>query len=264
MYEHCKNLLTVSIFSELYNQFFRMTGWGMFTNDDDAAGGAPPVTLLPSSLRDVWGEPERPPFGGMPTRPMSFGPPRTQMTELGPSSVPLLAQPEVNPADVTFQGRIEQDDSSRRTSYFQVEFNPRRSAVFQAGQRLRINVGDYVLTEADRGFDIGKVTGVVWRPTLRETKEAKMIVRTATVSEIQQLPQKAEREARALQLCQAKAAESGLPMTITGAEFQFDGKKLTFYYSATSYVDFCVFVRSLFKIFGTRIWMVWSDGPQPM
>jgi cell fate regulator YaaT (PSP1 superfamily) len=46
-------------------------------------------------------------------------------------------------------------------------------------------------------------------------------------------------------------------MNITRAEFQFDGKKLTFYYTADAYVDFRDLVRALFKVFGTRIWMVW-------
>ena len=235
----------------------------MFT--DEESPRAPPVSLLPSSLRDVWGEPERATLVATPSQPVSFGPRRPVDGGGYPASVPALAQTaDVDPAEVTFQGRIEQDENARRTSYFQVEFNSRRSAVFQAGQRLIINVGDYVLTEADRGFDIGKVTAVIWRPTLAETKGAKMIVRTATVSEIHQLPQKAEREARALQLCQTKAAELGLPMTITGAEFQFDGKKLTFYYTASSYVDFRGLVRTLFKIFGTRIWMVASYEQQPI
>ena len=53
-------------------------------------------------------------------------------------------------------------------------------------------------------------------------------------------------------------------MLITGAEFQFDGKKLTFYYTASIYVDFRNLVRTLFKTFGMRIWMVWHDGHAPV
>jgi cell fate regulator YaaT (PSP1 superfamily) len=124
---------------------------------------------------------------------------------------------------------------------------------------LHLSVGDYVLTEADRGVDVGRVEAVLPSPSFREAKGAKLIIRLATQNEVRQLPQKAEREARALQVGQAKVAESGLPMVVTGAEFQFDGKKLTFYYSASTYIDFRGLVRNLFKVFGTRIWMVWND-----
>ena len=235
-----------------------MTSWDLFTSDEDGPRDPPVTSLLPSSLRDVWGEQ---PMASLPGQQVSFGPRTVGPAVTGISvagSAPQAEYVGIDPADVTFQGEIEQDDTWRRTAYYQVEFNPRRSAVFQASQRLQFNVGDYVLTEADRGFDVGRVKAVVRRPNMRDG--AKMIVRMATVSEVQQLPQKAEREARALQLCQEKAASLGLPMNITGAEFQFDGKKLTFYYTATNYVDFRVLVRMLFKIFGTRIWMVWYDG----
>ena len=61
-----------------------------------------------------------------------------------------------------------------------------------------------------------------------------------------------------------KVKELGLPMLITDAEYQMDGKKLTFYYTASKYVDFRNLVRVLFKTFSTRIWMVWHDGNAPV
>jgi cell fate regulator YaaT (PSP1 superfamily) len=164
---------------------------------------------------------------------------------------------------VTFQGEIEFTESAPASSQlYRVQFNPNRSAMFHAPARLRFNDGDYVLTEADRGFDIGQVVEVIARPSPRDATGAKQIVRAATRNEVQQLAQKEEREARALQVCRAKAEEFGMPMSITRAEFQFDGKKLSFYYTAESYVDFRDLVRALFKVFGTRIWMVWYGGDQ--
>jgi cell fate regulator YaaT (PSP1 superfamily) len=165
---------------------------------------------------------------------------------------------------VTFEGEIEFPEAARSSQQlYRVEFNPNRSVICHAPPRLHINIGDYVLTEADRGFDIGRVLEVVVRPSPRDATGAKTIVRVATRNEVQQLPQKEERETRALQLCRTKAAELGLPMNITRAEFQFDGKKLTFYYMAHVYVDFRDLVRAMFKVFGTRIWMVWYKGEDP-
>jgi cell fate regulator YaaT (PSP1 superfamily) len=129
---------------------------------------------------------------------------------------------------------------------------------------MRFDSGDFVITDADRGLDIGRVIGAAGKPQFRELKNVKVILRKASEDEIRAIPAKEEREGAALVLCQAKVQELGLPMQITGAEFQFDGKKLTFYYSASKYVDFRNLVKGLFRIFGTRIWMVWYDGSAPV
>jgi hypothetical protein len=231
--------------------------WSLFTNDDEDPSGEPPMAhLLPSSLRDVWDDPAAPPRGTLFTS--SSGAHRPAPIFAIPDSAP----PNGGLGEVTFRGEVETGSRSRIAPYYEVEFHPNRSAIFQGSPKLRLSGGDYVLTEADRGVDVGRVVSVLMNPSFRETKGAKLILRLATQSEVRQLPQKAEREARALQLGQAKVAESGLPMVITGAEFQFDGKKLTFYYSASTYIDFRVLVRNLFKVFGTRIWMVCNEGSE--
>jgi cell fate regulator YaaT (PSP1 superfamily) len=124
--------------------------------------------------------------------------------------------------------------------------------------------GDFVITDGDRGIDIGQVISPAERPSMKELKNIKSVIRKATQQEVATVAEKEIRQREALQLCQTKARELSLPMEITGAEFQFDGKKLTFYYSATKYVDFRDLVRALFRFFGTRIWMVWHDGNAPV
>jgi cell fate regulator YaaT (PSP1 superfamily) len=124
--------------------------------------------------------------------------------------------------------------------------------------------GAYVITDADRGFDIGQIVAPTERPSPRDLKAIRSILRLATPEEIARIPEKESRELTALQLCQTKVRELALPMEITGAECQFDGKKLTFYYSASRFVDFRDLVRGLFRVFGTRIWMVWYDGHAPV
>jgi cell fate regulator YaaT (PSP1 superfamily) len=52
-----------------------------------------------------------------------------------------------------------------------------------------------------------------------------------------------------------KVLEHGLRMTILDAEFQFDKKKLTFYYESDEKVDFRELVRDLYKLYRARIWM---------
>jgi hypothetical protein len=90
---------------------------------------------------------------------------------------------------VTFQGEIEFPEAARSPpQLYRVEFNASRSAIYDAEPRLHIGIGDYVVTEADRGFDVGRVLEVVARPSPRDATAAKAIVRVATGNEVEQLP----------------------------------------------------------------------------
>ncbi|KAJ2782695.1 hypothetical protein H4R18_002121 [Coemansia javaensis] len=62
-------------------------------------------------------------------------------------------------------------------------------------------------------------------------------------------------EQNALSICQGKVQQRKLAMRVVDAEFQFDRRKLTFYFTAERRVDFRELVRDLFKHFKTRIWM---------
>ncbi|KAJ1946523.1 hypothetical protein FBU59_002006 [Linderina macrospora] len=66
---------------------------------------------------------------------------------------------------------------------------------------------------------------------------------------------KALDEQKALAMCQSKVLLRRLSMRVVDAEFQFDRRKLTFYFTADRRVDFRELVRELFKHFKTRIWM---------
>lgn len=83
----------------------------------------------------------------------------------------------------------------------------------------------------------------------------KMIKRLAQTHEIQALQEKEGNEAKAKRVCQQKVVEHGLNMEILDAEFQMDGKKLTFYFFSTEYINFNALVTDLFKMYKTRIWM---------
>ncbi|ODV83643.1 hypothetical protein CANARDRAFT_209057 [[Candida] arabinofermentans NRRL YB-2248] len=150
---------------------------------------------------------------------------------------------------------------------------------------LLLNLNDLVIVEADRGFDLGKVVklnisidearllkfkqfkdqqAVLNTPTTTTTNNKssppilqfpKSIIRLATFNEIQQLISKNLDEEKSLNLCQLKIKSHNLTMLITDCEFQFDRKKLTFYYNSNLRIDFRNLVKELFKIYKTRIWM---------
>jgi len=70
-----------------------------------------------------------------------------------------------------------------------------------------------------------------------------------------QLSPKMEEERRALALCQTKIRQRKLQMEVVDAEYQWDRRKLTYFFVADRRIDFRELVRELFKVYKTRIWM---------
>lgn len=138
--------------------------------------------------------------------------------------------------------------------YYRVEFKAGRTASYyiEETKKLKFKVGDLVLVEADRGKDLGKV---VDKGSQCSDREAKVIYRLAHPPEIAQLALKTQDEARALALCQNKIRQKKLPMEVVEAEYQWDRRKLTYYFIADRRIDFRELVRELFKVYKTRIWM---------
>mmetsp|Transcript_80782 Transcript_80782/g.142316 ORF Transcript_80782/g.142316 Transcript_80782/m.142316 type:complete len:584 (-) Transcript_80782:459-2210(-) len=82
------------------------------------------------------------------------------------------------------------------------------------------------------------------------------VIRRATPKEVQHLHSvQTELEKRCTEVCQQKVIEHGLVLVVVDAEYQFDRKKLTFYYDAAERQDFRDLVRDLYKTYRARIWM---------
>ncbi|KAF9120097.1 hypothetical protein BGW39_011682 [Mortierella sp. 14UC] len=169
---------------------------------------------------------------------------------------------------------------SHHGSLYVVEFKAGRNDLFYVADNsgLSLKRGDLVMVEADRGKDLGKITNDSITPQniqdlqrqhaeaaviasqqdgVRAPKEIhpKRIFRLAHTSEITQLVTKNQDEAKAMLVCQTKVRQKKLPMEVVDAEFQWDRRKLTFYFHADHRIDFRELVRDLFKIYKTRIWM---------
>lgn len=82
------------------------------------------------------------------------------------------------------------------------------------------------------------------------------VLRLASNAEVSQLYMvQAELERRAMDVCQQRVLERKVPMVLVYAEYQYDLKKLTFFYEAQQRTDFRELVRDLYKSFRARIWM---------
>ncbi|KAJ6514684.1 PSP1-domain-containing protein [Mycena vulgaris] len=174
---------------------------------------------------------------------------------------------------------------------FIVEFKAGRTDLFyRADERDRIRVGDLVIVEADRGKDLGKVVndsitlgeveafwagqarfgsgqspptspgGADGAPPGKKEIAPKMIYGKAGAGDAQLLVAKMQDEQKALALCQTKVRAKKLPMEVVDAEYQWDRRKLTFYFVAEKRIDFRELVRELFRLYKTRIWMASLQG----
>ncbi|KAG0211142.1 hypothetical protein BGX28_008452 [Mortierella sp. GBA30] len=171
-------------------------------------------------------------------------------------------------------------------SLYVVEFKAGRSDLFYvADNSVSYTNGDLVMVEADRGKDLGKITNDSITPQqiqemqkhhaeaaaaaqqegARAPKEIhpKRIFRMAQPSEIAELVMKSQDEISAMKVCQSKVRQKKLPMEVVDAEFQWDRRKLTFYFQAEHRIDFRELVRDLFKTYKTRIWMYAVNGSLP-
>ncbi|KAG8786263.1 hypothetical protein FRC15_011760 [Serendipita sp. 397] len=164
------------------------------------------------------------------------------------------------------------DEVPRTSRLVLLEFKLNRKEVFFCDGNLDVKQGDRMIVEGDRGKDIGVVVDPdVERHWLTQSGvdlasgghhvKAKRAYGIAGPQEAEDLAKKEEDEQKALQLCQNKVRQKKLPMQVVDCEFQWDRRKLTFYFIAESRIDFRDLVRELFRLYKTRIWMSCISGP---
>lgn len=144
--------------------------------------------------------------------------------------------------------------------------------VYYADTAQAFEPGDFVITECDRGEDLGMVVNIINLQIYHEHKHQdikfldeevfriRQIIRLATRLEREQLPIKYHDEQTVLQHCiEVVRNVFMLPMNIIDAEYQYDRTKLSIYYVSDVRIDFREIVRHVFSTFQTRIWMKKSN-----
>lgn len=135
--------------------------------------------------------------------------------------------------------------------------------------KSNFKLGDFVIVEADRGVDLGIITHICRRNDLLPNKSDRKfdgkdykayqlgrIIRMATPTECAFLPEKHRQESEILDVCKDLAQRiHRLPISVVNVVYQFDRNKLTIFYSSIARVDFREFVRDLFGMCDSRIWM---------
>src|SRR5688500_15832566 len=143
----------------------------------------------------------------------------------------------------------------------EVSFKGNRREYF-AAQEDEVTINDYVIVEADRGEDIGRVTAtgaVADRKCSGCTTgcaapvPVRRVMRRAEHEEVERAMTIRDDEHRVRQVTREKVDQYNLKMKVSEAEWQFDRNKLTIYFTAERRVDFRELVRDLARTFRTRI-----------
>lgn len=145
----------------------------------------------------------------------------------------------------------------------EVRFKNSRKAFYRNEKDLPLKIGDLVATEAPSGHDIGQVTltGELVRFQLKKKKikedseEILTIYRMATQSDIDKWQAARDREAEVQKRAREMAIFLRLEMKISDVEFQGDGSKATFYYTAENRIDFRQLIKDMAQAFSIRIEM---------
>ena len=146
----------------------------------------------------------------------------------------------------------------------EVRFKNGRKHYYKNTENLTLSIGDIVATQAKSGHDIGMVTltGELVRVQMKRKKvnledaeNVLKIYRKASQKDIDIWSDARDKEEPMKVRARQFAIDLKLKMKISDIEFQGDGSKATFYYTAEERVDFRELIKVFAREFRTRIEM---------
>lgn len=151
---------------------------------------------------------------------------------------------------------IPLSDFGKPYDIIEVSFNKgSRKDYFRNSNGHLFNKGEMVAVEGVGGFDVGEIslTGELVKLQLKKysvKEEAvdKKILRSVTDNDLTSYYEQKDSEKETLIRSRAIAKQLNLEMKIAEAEWQADGKKVTFFYTADARVDF----RELIKVYASE------------
>jgi len=138
-----------------------------------------------------------------------------------------------------------------------------RKAFYRNDKRFDVYTGDYVIVDAAQGYDLGQVTLSgelvrlqMKRKRIKENDEnLPTILRIAKDNELSLMEQARAKEKQTMLKARVLARNLGLDMKLGDVQYQADGKKATFYYTADGRVDFRELIKVLASEFKVKIEM---------
>lgn len=152
-------------------------------------------------------------------------------------------------------------DGQKPFHIVEVRFKGSRKEFFKNTNSIPLKAGDVVAVEGNPGHDIGTVSiaGELVRLQLKKkgidenSAEIKTLYRLAKGYDLEKWEEVKALEVKTMFDSRTIALELKLQMKLSDVEFQGDGKKATFYYTAEDRVDFRELIKRLADRFKTRI-----------
>lgn len=145
----------------------------------------------------------------------------------------------------------------------EIRFKNGRKHFYKNEKNFQLTIGEVVAVEGNPGHDIGTIslTGELVKIQMKKKKisidsdEVKKIYRKATVKDIETWETARNREIETQKRGREIIIRLGLKMKLSDVEYQGDGNKATFYYTADDRVDFRMLIRELASAFSIRVEM---------
>lgn len=145
----------------------------------------------------------------------------------------------------------------------EVRFKGSRKSYYRNDNNLELYTGDPIVVESDMGSDVGHVSlhGELVRLQLKkrgveeDDERIKKIYRKANERDIEKYEEMKAKEPATLERARTIALDLGLKMKLSDIEFQGDGKKVIFFYTAEERVDFRELIKKYAEEFRVRIEM---------
>lgn len=148
--------------------------------------------------------------------------------------------------------------------YIEVEFRTGRLGYYKNTAGLDIQPEDLIIVEVERGDDIAQVVHLSISDedldTEVQTQKLYGIRRKANEDDLEKLKNIGNEEQKASNTFLSILERYPFDMKLIETIFQFDGNKLTFFFTAEGRIDFRTFVRELATVFRTRIELHQTTG----
>jgi cell fate regulator YaaT (PSP1 superfamily) len=148
--------------------------------------------------------------------------------------------------------------------YIEVEFRTGRLGYYKNNAGLNIQPEDLIIVEVERGDDIAQVVHLCISDedidADSQSSKAYNIRRIANTDDLDKLKNIGFEEEKASNTFQKTLERYPFEMKLIETIYQYDGNKLTFFFTAEGRIDFRTFVRELATVFKTRIELHQTTG----
>jgi len=154
-------------------------------------------------------------------------------------------------------------DDFEKFNIIEVRFKGSRKEYFRNTDRLELYTGDYVVTEGALGSDIGTISaqGEIVRLQLKKnhihenSENIRKVLRKASERDMEKYHEYKAKENPTLERARTISFDLNLAMKLSDIEIQGDGRKVIFFYTAESRVDFRELIRRYADEFRMKIEM---------